>query len=749
MSVPLRASCLTLPLLLACSSDPAAQAPAKDGDPDAKSSAGAPPSDDPSPKDPDSANPPEAPETPAELAAIAPAGEHPFSVLDLLEADRVGSPALAPDGSALVYVLRETDLANNSARRSLWMVELAGGEPRRLDAHPKGVGAPQWAPDGRFVYFLSSRSGSSQVWRRPMPEGQAEQVTDLPVEVTSFRVGPKGERLAVTAELFPDCTDLGCTADRLREREAKPETGVGYDRLFVRHWDSWKDGRRSVLLSCAATVGTRDATLLSRSLDADVPSKPFGGSEDYTFAPDGQGLVFSARDAAGGSGEPWSTNFDLYFVPTDGSRPPQRLTENPAWDAQPSFSADGKQLVWLAMERPGYEADRMRLMVQGWDGAAVTDRPRAVTQDWDRSISSFALAEDGQTAFVIAQHIGQRPLFAVDLAGGPSQEPGGKEPRQLIDAGTVSSVTTAGGQISWLANDLSRPAELFAAPVAERLEARQLTRHNDDLMARAQIGEAEQFEFLGAEDHKVYGWLVKPADFRPDQRYPIAFLIHGGPQGSFGNQFHYRWNPQVYAGAGYAAIMIDFHGSTGYGQAFTDAIAGDWGGKPLIDLQRGLEAALERYPWLDGERVCALGASYGGFMINWIAGNWPERFRCLVNHDGVFDQRMMYYATEELWFPEWEHGGPAFEVPEAYARHNPVDHVLRWQTPMLVIHGSLDYRVGIEQGLGAFTALQRRGVESRFLHFPDENHWVLSPANSQQWHNEVLAWLERHLASQP
>jgi dipeptidyl aminopeptidase/acylaminoacyl peptidase len=243
--------------------------------------------------------------------------------------------------------------------------------------------------------------------------------------------------------------------------------------------------------------------------------------------------------------------------------------------------------------------------------------------------------------------------------------------------------------------------------------------------------------------------MVKPVDFDPNREYPIAFLIHGGPQGSFDNDFHYRWNPQIYAAAGYAAIMVDFHGSTGYGQAFTDAIGGDWGGKPLEDLQKGLAAALERYDWLDGDRVCALGASYGGYMINWIAGNWPDRFRCLVNHDGVFDQRMMYYATEELWFPEWEHGGTYWSNPEGYEKHNPANYVDNWRTPMLVVHGALDYRVPLEQGLGAFSALQRKGIPSRFLYFPDENHWVLSPANSVQWHETVLDWLDRWTKGEP
>ncbi len=696
----------------------------------------------------------------APLQPIAPSGEHPFSVLDMLEVDRVSSPALSPDGRQVVYRLRETDMAANRGRSSLWLSSLdADAEPVRIDAHPEGAGAPIWDPSGAWIYFISSRSGSSQVWRLANPdvgpdvgpsEGAGpEQVTDLPVGIANLRIGPDGTRLVVTAELFPECADLACTAARLQAEADDPTTGVVYGRMFVRHWDTWKDHRRGTLLSLTLDPGARGsaaseplqtATILSRALDADVPSKPFGGPEDITFTPDGNGVVFAARDAAGGPGEPWSTNFDLFYVALDGAQPPERLTENPAWDAQPQFSPDGSTLAWVAMARPGYEADRFRLVVQDWSGDGLVGEPRVVTDEsWDRSISSFLFSPDGSEVLATAQHLGHKPLFVVDLETGDA--------RLRLPEGTVSSVLTHADTLVWIRHDLTHPAELFTGPRVSTPDGdRQLTHHNDALMARAKVGEAEQFSFVGAGGDTVYGWVVKPVDFDPEQRYPIAFLIHGGPQGSFGNKFHHRWNPQAYAGAGYASIMIDFHGSTGYGQAFTDAINRDWGGKPLEDLQKGLAHATRTYPWLDADRACALGASYGGYMINWIAGNWPERFRCLVNHDGIFDQRMMYYATEELWFPEWEHGGPEFEVPQAYARFNPADHVSNWHTPMLVIHGSLDYRVPLEQGLATFTALQRRGVESQLLHFPDENHWVLSPANSKQWHDRVIGWLDAKLA---
>jgi dipeptidyl aminopeptidase/acylaminoacyl peptidase len=387
------------------------------------------------------------------------------------------------------------------------------------------------------------------------------------------------------------------------------------------------------------------------------------------------------------------------------------------------------------MERPGYEADRFGIVLRD----RATGATRRLAADWDRSPGGLAFSPDGATLWATAADVGQVSLFAIDVASGAVREVVGeghvREPAMVPGAG-------AGYRVLFGRDSLTAPVELYTV-AADGSGLTRLTAVNREELAGVALGRPEQFSFAGAGGDTVYGWVVAPADFDPARRYPVAFLIHGGPQGSFGNDFHYRWNPQVYAGAGYGSVMIDFHGSIGYGQAFTDAIRGDWGGKPLEDLQKGLAAALARYPWLDGDRACALGASYGGYMINWIAGKWPAGFDCLVNHDGIFDQRMMYYATEELWFPEWEHGGPYFAHPEGYELHNPAHLVTRWRTPMLVIHGALDYRVPETQAFATFTALQRRGVPSRLLHFPDENHWVLEPANSILWHETVLAWLDR------
>ncbi len=611
-----------------------------------------------------------------------------------------------------------------------------------MTSHEAADNSPRWSPDGRALYFLSTRSGSSQVWKLGLDGGEAEAVTRLPLDVGSFALSPDGNRLAVSMEVFTDCQDLACTVQRLADKAAAKSTGNLYTGLFIRHWDTWADGRRSHLFVIAAD-GSGTPVDVMAGMVADAPSKPFGGAEEYTFTPDSKGLVFSAKDNAKGD-EAWTTNFDLWFAPVDGGAPPRDLTaDNLAWDTQPQFSPDGKQLLYLAMSRPGFEADRFRIMLRPWSGGEPS-AAREVAAGWDTSPDGVVWSRDGKTLYATAEWRGNKPLWAIDVATGAARQlvPEGnvKEARLLRGSGSGKQATPE--RLVFTLENLRAPGDVWSIEAGGG-ERRQLTAVNQDRLAAIRFGEPEQITFTGADGDQVYAWVVKPVDFDPAKKYPLAFLIHGGPQGSFGNDFHFRWNPQVYAGRGYAAVMVDFHGSTGYGQAFTDAIRDDWGGKPLVDLQQGMAAAVARYPWLDGSRACALGASYGGYMINWIAGNWPDGFRCLVNHDGSLDERAMFYATEELWFPEWESKGPPWANPAGYETHNPINFVQNWRTPMLVIHGGLDFRIPETQAFSAFTALQRRGIPSMFLHFPDENHWVLKPQNSLQWHRTVLDWLDR------
>jgi dipeptidyl aminopeptidase/acylaminoacyl peptidase len=666
----------------------------------------------------------------------------PFTVQDLVRLERISEIAVSADGKRVAYTLRTTDMDANKGRTGIWLLDAhkRGAPALRLTDIAANAGSASWSADGRYLYYLSNRSGSNQVWRsdtravdaaRAAPGEGAQQVTNLPLEVGSFRLSPKADRLLVSMEVFIECPDLACTKRRLDAAAHAPGHGVLYDKLFVRHWDAWSDGRRSQLFGIAldaAGVAKGAPLNLSGGLDGDVPGKPFGGREDYAFSPDGQQIAFSIRAVP--VGEPWSTNFDIYQVAAAGGTPKNLTGDNPAWDAQPAYSPDGSQLAYLATERPGFEADRFHLVLLNLN----TGSKRQLTQSWDRSISSFAWSSDGKTLFATTDHLGQHPLWAVDAATGRAAA--------ITGDGEVEGFDVGPHQVFYTLSNLANPADLYSVGFAGGKPV-ELTHLNQATLARRTMGAYEQFNFPGWNGENVFGYVVKPADFKRDKKFPVAFVVHGGPQGSLANIWHWRWNAQVLAGAGYAVVMIDFHGSTGYGQAFTDSISGDWGGKPLEDLRRGLAAALKQYPWLDGDRMCALGGSYGGYMVNWIAGEWPDGFKCLVTHDGIMDNRSMYYSTEELWFPEFENGGPEYANPAGYAKDNPVDHVNRWKTPTLVIHGQLDYRVPDAQGLSVFTALQRRGVPSELLYFPDENHWVLKPANSIQWYDTTIGWLNR------
>jgi dipeptidyl aminopeptidase/acylaminoacyl peptidase len=661
-----------------------------------------------------------------------------LDVRDLVRLDRVSSPTLSPDGRTVVFAQRsvDPDLKASTAlyARSLVTRDLA--PPRRITPDGWNVSAPTFSPDGATLYFLSAKEGGQQLYAMPAEGGTPRPLTAFALDIGSYRLSPDGRRIAFSAETFADCADdLACTKTRLDEREASKSSGVVYDQLFVRHWDTWKDGRRSRLFVAdlpaaadAAQVST--ARGISHALDGDVPSKPFGDAADYAWAPDGASVVASIRVA--GREEPWSTNFDLYRLPVAGGAPVNLTEANKAWDAGPVFSADGATLYYRAMKRPGFEADRYAIMAMDLASGAT----REIAPDWDRSPSSLKPAADGRSLYVAAQSVGEYPLFRIDLATG--------EVTELVGDGSVSAFDVAGSSLVLTRNALDTGDVLYAAsPDGEGLRA--ITQTAAERLPDVQFGAFEQFDFRGAGNEVVHGYVVKPWNYEEGKTYPVAFLIHGGPQGSFGNGWSYRWNPQTYAGQGYAVVMIDFHGSTGYGQAFTDAISGDWGGKPLVDLQKGWAAAQEQYGFLDGDRACALGASYGGYMVNWIAGNWNQPWKCLVNHDGVFDTRSMGYVTEELWFTEWENGGTPFDVPKQYEKWNPVNHVAKWRVPMLVVQGEKDYRVPVDQGLSTFTALQRKGIESQLLYFPDENHWVLKPHNSVLWHDTVNAWLKRHL----
>jgi dipeptidyl aminopeptidase/acylaminoacyl peptidase len=676
----------------------------------------------------------------AALVNATPAAAKPFTAEDLIRLERVSDPRISPDRGYVAYTLRETDYEANKGVQSIWINDLAKKTSRRITGGNGSSYNPRWGSDHN-LYFLSTRSGSAQVWQLNQNGGDAQPVTKLPLDVGAFLMAPDRKHVVVAMDVFPEFgNDLAANKKRMEEVAAKKTSGVIYDQLFIRHWDTWKDGTRSQLFSIALDehgIATGEPVLLTAGIDGDVPSKPFGGDEEITFTPDGKTVIFSARIA--GKTEPWSTNFDLYRVPVDGSTKPVNLTAaNPAWDTGPVVSPDGKTLAYRAMKRPGFEADRFGVMLL--DLTAANAVPREINAAWDRSADNLAWSEDGKTLYTTADDLGQKRVFAIDARTGKA--------KALTGDGTVEGFDVSKDFMVTASNNLHGPTQLYRIGLGGKAsEPVQLTQHNAETLAGLDFGDYDQFSFPGWNDETVYGYVVKPVGYVAGKKYPVAFIIHGGPQGSMGNHFHYRWNPQTYAGAGFAVVFIDFHGSTGYGQAFTDAISGHWGDRPLEDLQKGYAAALAKYSFLDADRAAALGASYGGYMINWIAGNWNQPWKALVNHDGVFDNRSMAYSTEELWFDEWENKGTQFEKPANYEQFNPVNHVADWRVPMLVVQGGKDFRIPLEQGIATFTALQRRGIESKLLYFPDENHWVLKPQNSVQWHNTVLDWIKKWTAA--
>ena len=665
-----------------------------------------------------------------------------FTVQDLAYMERNSAPTLSPDGRVLVFAKRVVDRETNKSSSSLWLRNLVTRDlapPKQVSPQGWNVNSPAFSPDGKTLYFLSAKSGSMQLYAMPSAGGEPKRLTDYALDVDGYKLSPDGKQVALAFAVFPDCeADLACTRQKLGADAARKSTGVVFDHMFIRHWDTWADGRLNRVF--AAPLGGKDmlktATLLSGDIHGDIPSKPFGDLSDFAWSPDGKSVAMSVRQS--NREEPWRTNFDIWLVNADGSGARNLTAANKAWDAGPVFSADGKTLYYRAMKRPGFEADRFALMAMD----LASGKSREIAPRWDASADGITLSADGKWIYTTAQELGQHPLFRVALDNG--------EVETVVKDGSVSAFDLAGPTLAFSRNSL-RSGDVIATTDADgKAGIRAITRSAGEMLPDVAWGEYEQFTFVGWNNETVHGYVVKPWNYVEGKKYPVAFLIHGGPQGSFGNGWSYRWNPQTYAGQGYAVVMIDFHGSTGYGQKFTDAISQHWGDRPLEDLQKGWAAAQKKYAFLDGDKACALGASYGGFMVNWIEGNWYDKagkspWKCLVSHDGVFENNAMGYATEELWFSEWENGGTPFDNPQGYQKFNPANHVANFKVPMLVIHGQLDYRIPVEQGIALFTANQRKGVESKFLYFPDENHWVLKPQNSVQWHDTVNAWLKQHI----
>jgi dipeptidyl aminopeptidase/acylaminoacyl peptidase len=666
---------------------------------------------------------------------------------DLITLKRVGAPAVSPDGQWVVWQQTDTDPASYKRTTGLWRVAAKGGTPERIaDLADAGENSPAFSADGKRLYFLSDKSGKDQVWTLDLsaPGAAPVQASDFKADVAGFLLSPNGQRVLVWGDVARTCPTLGCDTSG---DTSQPGPGTGRHFKdgtgFVRHWDQWETpGNYSRGFAFAIGADGRIAGDAIASLDGpegkltgDTPTKPSGGSEELAWAADSNSVFFVARQAD--RNEPLSTDTNIWHAMLDGKAPHSPTLANKGTDTLPAPSPDGQWLAWAAMARPGFEADRQVVQLMN----LKTHEKRALTANWDRSVGSIAWTPDSKALLVTAEDVLDNPVFRIDLATGTPTRL--KLAPKGLSEGHLGSVTPLkDGSLVFTRDAIANPAEVYIA--APGKPGRALSHANDAAFAALNPVTSTRFSFAGANGDTVWGQIHKPAGAAG--KLPVLLFVHGGPQGTYNDGWSFRWNPRTFAAQGYAVVSVDFHGSTGYGQAFTDAISGDWGGKPLEDLQKGLAAALVKDPALDGTNACALGASYGGYMMNWIEGKWADRFKCLVQHDGVFDARAMAYETEELWFDEWEHGGhPYYQAPGEFEKWNPVNHVDKWKTPMLVITSEKDFRIPYTQGLASFTALQRRQVPSELLVFPDENHWVLKAKNSLQWHQTVMSWLDRWL----
>ena len=656
----------------------------------------------------------------------------PMTETDLVMMKRLSAVAASPDGMMLAYQLRETNLEANKGKTDLYVLKLGttGAQPVMFASRPeKNEHDPAFAPDGKSIFYISNESGSDQIWRYDISSATTTQASNFKTDVSGFEISPDGLKFAIWGDIARNCMEFGCAKDGDTSKPG-PGTGREYDQLMTRHWDQWETpGNYSwvftVVLRADGKLGTLGAAM-DGDLVGDAPSKPFGGGDEISWSADSSAVLFALRHAD--ANEAKSTNLDIYRSALQNPTPVNLSADNAGMDTTPAASPDGKWLAWTSMARATYEADRLVIKLMDLKSGKIT----ALTDTWDRSVASLAWAANSKSFLVTAQDVLETPLYRVDLNG---------KITRLTERGSIAeAVPLKNGGVVYAINSINGPSDLVHMDTKGKTT--QLTNVNADTMAMLDPVNYQKFDFTGANGDQVYGQIVKPQG--ATGKLPVLLLVHGGPQGTFNNSWSYRWNPGVMASQGYAVVSIDFHGSTGYGQKFTDSIHKNWGGWPLEDLQKGMEAVGKIDAQLDTNNACALGGSYGGYMMNWISGNWPDRFKCLVNHAGIFDLRAMAYETEELWFDQWDNGGPWTTRSDA-EKWNPVNHVAKWKTPTLVIHGERDYRIPYSQSLAAFTALQQQGVESKLLVFPDENHWVLKPKNSIQWHQTVFDWVGKHL----
>ena len=718
------------------------------------------------------------------VLAQTPSQKHPFTFEDMMKLKRVGAPVPSPDGKWVVFDCVDVDLEANTRISHLWIVPASGGESRRLNPTPNHEERPRFSPDNKRLIWTSKATEPTQIWMCDFDSGKGglvgkpHQVTEISTGADGGIWSPDGKNIVFVSAVYPDCKDDACNKQRDEELKKSKVKAKIFSRLFYRHWSTFTEFKRShlfvidvehasgLLPPSAQAGGSRYSE--PRDLtpgDHDVPPFSLGGQDMYAISPDSQEVAYTSNiDEV----EATSTNNEIFTVPIDvghasglspsdsqarGSRYSKKISTSPGADTTPLYSPDGKYLAWRSQARAGFEADKWRLFVQDRQSGKTRD----FTENFGRSVESFTWAnwesdKGAADIYFSGESEGETPVWHISpdrpgeiaiILQPPSE--GRHSPEYHVD-----DLVFSGSTLYFSRNSISAPNEVWSVTFRDRLtslngkaEPEPVTHMNDTLLSQIDMQPLESFTFKGAKDEEVQGFMVKPPGFDPNKKYPLKFLIHGGPQGAWGNEWTYRWNAELFAATGnYVVVMINFHGSTGYGQKFTDSISGDWGGKPYVDLMKGLDYVEKTYPFIDKNREAALGASYGGYMANWILGH-TNRFKCIVSHDGMFNTESAYGTTEELWFPEWEFKGPPWKNRELYRKFSPHLFADKFKTPTLVVHGQNDYRLDVSEGFQLFTTLQRLKIPSKFLYFPDEGHWVLKPQNSRLWYKTVNDWVDQ------
>lgn len=658
------------------------------------------------------------------LLAAAAAFATPITFEDLAAIKRIGAPHLSPDGKWIAYDMSTIDLAGNARRSGVYLMPSVGGTGKLISDGTKQDEAPVWSPDGKTIAWISNRDGSTkQVYLYDVASGKSRKLTNLRNGAGGVKWAPDGKALVLVSDVYPDCgVAPDCTKSTAEALEKQPTKARVINSLLFRHWNTWQEATRAHIIYYPLTGEPRDLTPGA----FDAPPFSLGGGDEFDVSPDGRELVY-ARDTE--ARPELSTNSDLFLVPIAGGEA-KRITTRTGADTSPSYSPDGKYIAWRSQARAGYESDLWEL----WLYERATGTTRRLAADFPNWIQSATWAPNSRSIFITAPEKGDNVIYEITLDGAA---------RKLSNDGSAGHIEVSpDGQTLYLDwSSLDRPADIYSLRRGGTLN--RLTAHNDALLGRLDLGETSDVYWAGADNAQIQSHFIKPPNFDPSKKYPAIVLIHGGPQGAWSDSWSYRWNPQMFAARGYVVIAPNPRGSSGFGQKFVEEISRDWAGKVYVDLMNGV-TWLSSLPYVDANRLGAAGGSYGGYMVNWILGH-SDLFKALVSHAGVYNLESMYGVTEELWFPEWEFGGNPWDNPELFQKWSPHRFAKNFNTPTLVVHGELDFRVPIGEGIQLFTTLQRRGVPSRFLYFPDEGHWVLKPQNSKLWHEQVLGWFDRYL----